>query len=87
MNDSARDNVDMTFGLPIREGRTFPCRRKRRKILNTVLCVTPINLAVSSVVFRIPKTSQTIRQRRSSLQGAGIFCEEGQITDKMMLAA
>ena len=64
------------LGLSIRDGRTLPYRRKRYKILTTVLHVTPINLAVSSVDFRMPKTSQTICQRKSLLQGAGMFLKK-----------
>ena len=64
------------LGLPIRDGRTQPYRQKHCKLLTTVLRVTPINLAVLSVVFRMPKTSQTICQRKSFLQGAGMFLKK-----------
>lgn len=73
-NASSLVITDMTFGLPIREGRTFPYRRKRRKMLPTVFFVTPSNSPVSWMVFRAPQTSQIIRQRKSSLTGAGMFC-------------
>ena len=55
MNDAALVIEDIILGLPIRDGRTLPYRRKRCKIFITVLRVTPINLAVSSVVFRMPE--------------------------------
>ena len=76
MNDSALVIEDITLGLPIRDGRTLLYRRKRCKTFITVLRVTPINLAVSSVVFRMPKTSQTICQRKSLPQGAGMFLKK-----------
>ena len=69
----------MTFGLPIRHGRTLPFLRKPHKILKIVLWVTPKNSATSWAGFLIPKTSQMIRHRKSVLQGEGIFQTKKQI--------
>ena len=67
----------MTFGLPIRHGRTLQFLRKPHKILKIVL--TPNNSATSRAGFLIPKTSQMIRHRKSVLQGEGIFQTKEQI--------
>jgi len=69
----------MTFGLPIRHGRTLPFLRKPHKILKIVLWVTPNNSATSRADFLIPKTSQMIRHRKSVLRGEGIFQTKEQI--------